>query len=130
MVAKVLKLLVRAGLLESHRGVRGGYLLTRAPSDISIAEIINTLDGPLTLTECTSEHSGCAVETSCPVRAPWNRINDVIRDALERVTLAEMTCPIADPASTLVSELGHKRPRAFELTGPALEPVQTGKIST
>src|SRR5690606_40213145 len=80
-----------------------------ATCPLSLHDALPILDGPLTLTECTSEKSECLVQTSCPVRAPWHRINDVIREALERVTLAEMTCPIADPASALVGELGAKK---------------------
>ena len=97
MVSKILKLLVRAKLLASHRGVKGGYELTRDPGAITVREIIDALDGPVSITECAHDGGGCAVEPYCSVRQPWRRINDAIRGALDRVTLAEMTCPVADP---------------------------------
>jgi FeS assembly SUF system regulator len=109
MVSKILKLLVHAGLLVSQRGVKGGYHLARDPGRITIADILAALEGPVALTECSSDSSDCQVESSCPVRKPWTRINDAIREALERVTLAEMTCPVADPVCAL-SERGAPQP--------------------
>lgn len=111
MVSKILKILVHAGLLSSHRGVKGGYELAREPGGITIGDIIAALDGPVSITECASADSDCAVEESCPVRKPWNRINEVIREALDRVTLAEMTCPVADPVAAFAGEHGTHGPR-------------------
>ena len=103
MVAKVLKMLTRSGLLESVRGVRGGYRLTRQPEEITVGQIIVAMDGPIAVTECAPEDpvdSDCAQEPWCPVRGSWKRLNDAISDALDRVTLAEMTCPVADPVGS------------------------------
>lgn len=94
-VSKILKLLARAGLLESHRGVKGGYGLAREPEAISVAEIIGALEGPIAVTECIDDSPGeCSQEPFCPVRGNWQRINLAIRQALEAITLAEMTQPI------------------------------------
>jgi FeS assembly SUF system regulator len=108
MVSKVLKMLARGGLLESHRGVKGGYRLSRRPNAITVGEIIEILDGPISVTECSPSEpspSECAQESFCPVRGSWRRLNDAIRDALDRVTLAEMTCPVADPVGSFSSSL-------------------------
>lgn len=90
MVSKILKLLVREGVLVSHRGVKGGYGLARAPEEISMAEVISALEGPIAITECIDEHSGCTHEPFCGVRGRWHRINTALREALEGITLGEM----------------------------------------
>ena len=93
-VSKILKRLARSGLLESHRGVKGGYCLSREAEGISVAEIITALDGPIAITECIDDTPGeCSQESFCDVRANWQRINHAIRHALEDITLAEMTHP-------------------------------------
>ncbi|MEO6365877.1 MAG: SUF system Fe-S cluster assembly regulator [Luteimonas sp.] len=93
-VAKVLKPLAQAGLVEAFRGVNGGYRLARDANAISLIEIVEAIEGPLGMTEC-SVHSGqCGIEHSCGVRANWRRINDVVADALRGVTLAEMLAPV------------------------------------
>ncbi len=94
-VSKILKILARDGLLDSHRGVKGGYILARAAEEISVADIISALDGPIGITECICDTPGeCWHESICPVRDNWQRINQAIRQALEAITLAEMTHPI------------------------------------
>ena len=110
-VSKIMKLLARGGVLESHRGVKGGYCLARAAERISVAEIITALDGPIAITECIDDSPGeCAQEPICAVRGNWQRINDGIRQALEAINLAEMSIPIAAPATRLVT-LGVGRAR-------------------
>jgi len=90
MVSKILKLLVREGVLVSHRGVKGGYGLARLPEEISMAEVISALEGPIAITECIDENSGCTHEPFCGVRGRWHRINTALRQALEGITLSEM----------------------------------------
>ena len=109
VVSKILKLLARNGLLESRRGMRGGFGLARKPETITIAQIIRALEGPIAVTECTDMIRGeCGLETGCPVRTNWHRINQAIYQALEKITLAEMAQPlgrphvnVADPAATM-----------------------------
>ena len=94
--AKILKLLARSSLLDSQRGSNGGYGLARPAADITVAEIIVAVDGPIALTACvegSSDH--CGVEQLCSMRGNWNRVNRAIRDALEDVTLADMAVPFA-----------------------------------
>jgi FeS assembly SUF system regulator len=93
VVSKLLKALAREGLLESHRGAKGGYTLARRPEEISAAQMITALEGPIGLTECTVHPGECAQEASCHVREPWQRINDVVRGALADVSLADLAQP-------------------------------------
>ena len=93
VVSKVLKLLAREGLLRSLRGAKGGYRLARPATEITVPEMIAALDGPISLTECASHPGTCAHEPTCHVREPWQRINRVVRDALERITLADLVAP-------------------------------------
>jgi FeS assembly SUF system regulator len=93
-VSKVLKALCRAGLLTSHRGVRGGYSLPNRPCDLSVVDIIRAVDGPIALTDCSQAVDGyCELEEACPVRSNWQKINGVVTDALTGLTLADMTTP-------------------------------------
>ena len=94
-VGKVLKSLSRAGLLVSHRGVKGGYSLADSADTISVADMIRAIDGPISLTECSSQApSLCEVENNCPVRSNWQRINHAVVTALSSLSLADMTCPM------------------------------------
>lgn len=90
-VSKILKGLARAGLLVSYRGASGGYRLARAPEHISVAAIIDAMEGPISLTECGEADGLCEQEPVCAVRGHWQWINRAIRVALESVTLADMT---------------------------------------
>ena len=102
VVSKILKALARDGLLTSQRGTKGGYGLSRRPEEITIADIIRALEGPIAVTECTDSVNGdCGLEMRCPVRTNWHRINQAIYQALERITLAEMTQPIHEPLVSL-----------------------------
>ena len=95
VVSKVLKQLVREGLLVSHRGTKGGYGLARGPGEITVAQIIRALEGPIAVTQCTDKIRGdCNIETKCPVRTNWFMINQAIHGALEKITLAEMSQPL------------------------------------
>ena len=95
-VAKILKQLARAGILGSQRGSNGGYGLARPATEITVAEIIVALDGPIALAACVDgSDDHCGVERLCSMRGNWNRVNRAIRDALEDVTLADMAVPFA-----------------------------------
>jgi FeS assembly SUF system regulator len=89
-VAKLLKTLTRAQLLESLRGAHGGYRLARPAEKISVADIIKALEGPLAVTACSVHNGECSIESDCATRANWRLINTAIREALEAVTLAQM----------------------------------------
>jgi FeS assembly SUF system regulator len=96
-VAKLLKALVHAGVLDSRRGAQGGYRLASPPERISAAEVIDALEGPVALTECATGHSACSIESGCAVGHNWQRINLGIRHALEGISLAELIRPMPIP---------------------------------
>ncbi len=97
-VSKILKLLCREGLLESHRGVKGGYSLARHPQQITVAAMISALDGPIAVTECIEDTPGvCSQESNCRLRANWQLINQAMRQALEGISLAELINPLPVP---------------------------------
>ena len=89
-VSKVLKQLASAGLVDSWRGVNGGYRLARQPAAITVADIVTAMEGPIGMTECCTEGGLCDHESHCGVRVNWQRISEAIRAALESVTLADM----------------------------------------
>jgi len=91
-VSKILKMLVRKKLVDSVLGAKGGYMLARDPAEISIAEIILAMDGPISITECSGTTT-CERESTCSTRSNWQGINHIIQDALDKVNLAEMIAP-------------------------------------
>ena len=92
MVSKVLKALVRGGILASQRGAKGGYQLARPASDTSLADVIAALDGPIAMTDCID--GTCQQARWCPVERNWQKINRVVTKALRGITLADMTSPL------------------------------------
>jgi FeS assembly SUF system regulator len=100
-VSKLLRLLTREGLLESHRGVKGGYGLARRAEEITVGNIIKALEGPVAITTCTNDSPGeCEHEPLCPVRGHWYLINLAVRQALDSVTLADMAAHPRIPLPT------------------------------
>lgn len=90
-VAKVLTLLSKYDLVVSLRGAGGGYLLDKEAQEITVADIIQAIEGPISLVPCTDDASdGCTLEASCPMRGNWNKANQAVSDALRTVTLAQM----------------------------------------
>jgi FeS assembly SUF system regulator len=92
-VSKLLKQLAHAGLVESFRGVNGGYRLAREAEHITIAQIVTAMEGPIGMTECSAHVGLCDHESHCGVRVNWQRINQAIAHALASVTLADMLKP-------------------------------------
>jgi len=96
-VSKLMRILAREGLLDSQRGVKGGYRLARPPEEISLAAIVSALEGPIALTLCTVDaRHDCDYEPRCPVRRHLQKINRAIRKALEEIPLSEMSAPATD----------------------------------
>ena len=112
---KLLKVLARAGLVEATRGADGGYRLARPPQAISAAEIVDVLEGPVAITECSTQDSQCELESLCLVGDAWQQINQAILGALEDMSLADLQRP------------------SGRFSGPAMNPVsreqrnQTGR---
>lgn len=94
-VSKLLKELLQSGLLVSHRGTKGGYSLTREPHEISLAEIIAAMEGPIALTECSTDTIGlCELEPCCAIKKNQQIISQAVRGVLDRLTLADLTQPL------------------------------------
>ena len=89
-VSKLLKSLGRAGLVVSTRGANGGYQLSRDPRKISAADVIDALEGPISITECSERNSRGEHEGICTVGGAWQRVNTAIRRALEDVSLIDL----------------------------------------
>ncbi|WP_458097394.1 SUF system Fe-S cluster assembly regulator [Roseomonas sp. WA12] len=105
-VAKVLRILSQASLVEAQRGARGGHRLARPISAIPLSDVIVAVDGPIALTACVDGNTGgCDAEGHCPVRGRWDPVNEAVRVALASVTIADLSRPSC-------SEL-HRRPPAF-----------------
>lgn len=101
-VSKILKLLVKAHVLTSVRGAKGGYLLARAPERITVAAVISALEGPISLTECNSSHKNCDQASGCEIQGNWGLINQKVFNALDSVTLADMILPVKPPVEITI----------------------------
>lgn len=92
--SKILKQLAKNGIIAAQRGAMGGYHLSRTASTISVANIIEAMDGPIALTDCAEGgEQNCRVEKLCPMSGNWDRINRAVKNALEEVSLADMAVP-------------------------------------
>ena len=78
------------------RGAHGGYRLARRPEQITIAEVVAALEGPIALTTCSDGADSCPIDHHCGVRTNWSRISDAIERALAAVTLADMVAPLPE----------------------------------
>ncbi len=93
-VSKILKSLARSKVLESHRGVQGGYRLAREASRVSVADVIEAVEGPVALTDCGDDSSTeCEFTGQCSVQANWLRINQVVKRALSNISVEDMMLP-------------------------------------
>ena len=93
-VMKLLKQLAKAGLLNSHRGSNGGYVLACPPDKVFLIDIITAIEGDVGLTECSLKQSHCSLEPICTTRHNWQTISHLLYDALGQITLADMAEPI------------------------------------
>ncbi|MES2684746.1 MAG: SUF system Fe-S cluster assembly regulator [Pseudomonadota bacterium] len=121
-VAKLMKQLQQGGLVSSTRGSRGGYRLLKAPAQVTVADVIRALEGPIALTDC-AVHGACAIEAGCGAKAPFRLINAAITQALEAVTLADMAASMA-PTGRVAVEV-KEFPLQFH---PANSPL-TGQVN-
>ena len=111
MVSKILKALGRAGVLASQRGVKGGYSLAREAAEISVAEVVESLEGPISLTECTHpDGSSCEHLGHCPTAGNWRLINEAVSNALRGLTLDRMAQPMRRLPSETEPEFSEAEP--------------------
>src|SRR5256885_2384296 len=99
LMAKVLQRLVRRGLLVSHQGTHGGYQLAHGPAQITVADVIEAIEGPVTVTVCSTDEGQCEQFSKCNVRDPLFRVRERILAALGECTIAELA---SDPSPVLV----------------------------
>jgi len=90
LLSKVLQKLARGGLLISEQGTNGGYRLARSPRDINALEVIRTIDGPIILTKCFTDHPGCDQTALCTVREPLRKVHEGILALLANITLSDL----------------------------------------
>ena len=112
LMAKVLQRLVQRGLLASHQGTRGGYHLARQPGQMSVADVIQAIDGPVTVTACSTDDGRCDQFAKCNVRDPLWKVRERILSALGECTIAELaldappaTLPVPARAAVLHTNL-------------------------
>ena len=117
MVSKVMKSMARAGLLESHRGSKGGFHLSKRPSELSVADMIAALEGPVALTECQIGPLLCQHEGNCSVQEPWSVINRAVRGTLATITLEDLINP-GFPATSPLLALQLTEPAGRSAAGP------------
>ena len=108
-VQKVLKKLAHRGLVMSARGTDGGYRLARSPELITAAEILDALEGPVAITECSEDDSHCELEGDCLVGSAWQKISKAIRGAMDDIRLSDLRNPPTEfPLRyTILSKSGH-----------------------
>lgn len=128
--SKILKMLARANLVQSRRGINGGYALTRAPGRISIAEVIEAMEGSLGVTECSAAAGLCQREEQCRIRDHWQGINRLILNTLAQVTLSDLVQARPFAAAGESVPVGHlPMPGAIAVTAdialPTALPVTT-----
>lgn len=105
LLAKILQKLVQKGLLVSHAGTHGGYSLGRPASRISAAEVIEAIEGPLSLTSCISDDGLCGQFAKCNVKSPLQRLNEIVAQRFRDLTIEEMSQQqIADLTSGFSTE--------------------------
>ena len=103
LLSKVLQKLVHARLLISEQGANGGYRLAKPPEEITSLEVIRTIDGPIILTQCFTEHAECDQSELCPVREPLRKVHEGILRLLSTITISnlsqdDMPVPVLRPA--------------------------------
>jgi len=95
-VSKILKLLVKSDVLASIQGAHGGYRLKKSPTEISVASVIEAIEGPIAMTECaTGDHGKCKTQDSCSIQPHWMTINGVIKKSLENLAISTLSQPVS-----------------------------------
>lgn len=112
-VSKLLKQLAQAGLVDSFRGVSGGYRLADEPRNISVAAIVEAMEGPIGMTQCSVHEGQCELEAHCGVRVNWQRISNAIEHALASVSLADMLHPAATHSVSIPLKMVTRSPRSI-----------------
>jgi len=89
-LAKILQRLAKVGLVQSHHGMNGGYILARDPRTISAFEVIKAIDGPLFITSCVTVRGECGQSDRCTIREPLRKVNESIEQVLKNIRISQM----------------------------------------
>jgi FeS assembly SUF system regulator len=111
-VRKLLKKLVDAQIVISYRGVRGGYRLAREPENITVAEVIAAIEGPIALTECTQLENDCSLAADCELRQNWNYLNQMVATLFSNISLAQMAA--SEPIRRTTTETPKEQMFSFQ----------------
>ena len=103
LLAKILQMLAKAGLLVSHAGTNGGYALSRDAHDISAFEVIRAIDGPLFITSCITIHGTCDLHGTCTIKEPLRKVNDSITGLLSELSIADLVEHSTTPADAALA---------------------------
>ncbi len=113
LLSKILQKLVKNGFLRSEHGTNGGYRLAREARDITALEVIRSIDGPIFLTACFTEHGYCCHTDKCIVRDPLQKVHEGILRLLASITIADMS---QDKPKTTEEDLSKSPEKLYELT--------------
>ena len=100
-LAKILQRLAKKKLIASHNGPKGGYVLTRPSSQITVGQVVRALEGPLSVVSCMTQHDDCPQFARCNLRGPVQKVQAGITHVLDSMTLAELTAEPTSPATPL-----------------------------
>ena len=92
-IRRVMKALSDGGLVIAQRGAKGGYRLARAAEQIRIIDVVQAFEGPVSLTECTSDDAQCEIMDSCSLSGNWNGINQLLVQVLSSISLQDLRNP-------------------------------------
>jgi Rrf2 family protein len=98
-LAKIISQLSIAGLIHTSRGARGGVSMARSPEEVSVLEVVEAIDGPISLNDCTGDPSGCPFGEDCPLRPLWCETQAELIDRLRKTTFASFMSVPAQPAA-------------------------------
>jgi FeS assembly SUF system regulator len=103
-VRKLLKKLVDARLVKSYRGINGGYSLSSSPNNISIADVIIAVEGPIAITECAASGERCSLSKECHLKSNWGILNKFFIDTLTNISIADMSKALSEmPVKSIIS---------------------------
>ena len=108
-LAKVMRTLVRGGLVTSTLGREGGYSLRKAPSEITLLQIYLVMEGELRLVECMDSHRNCALSNGCTQAGVWKRLTEAVEGIFRETTLADLLAPAGTPLPLTIKENGYAR---------------------
>lgn len=129
LLSKILQRLAKNGFLRSEHGTNGGYRLARDPRNITALEIIRSIDGPIILTACFTDHSECHHSERCNVREPLRKVHEGILRLLDNITISDISRDDMEVPETLLSntQLFDLKPAVVSLERSAAAPAEALK---